>query len=562
MIKSLHIENYALISQLDIDFHEGFSVITGETGAGKSIILGAIGLLKGQRADMRSIKTGERRCIVEAVFDVSNYHLANFFETNDLDFDGKECVIRRELTAAGKSRAFVNDTPVNASLLKELGDRLLDVHSQHQNLLLNNEQFQISVLDIVAADNNLLTDYQSVYANYRQAQLALRKAMEAAKQSHDDEDYWRFQLNQLTEAALDDNQEQQLLEQESEILEHAEEIRANLFAAQSQIDGEDFSGDTSNVLTMLKHATSSLQTISDIFPDAKLLCERLESSYIELKDVAAELETCSDSVEADPERLAWVNERLNLFYTLERKHNVGSIAALKAIRQDYADKLSAIDHSEEHIAELTRQTEQLRGQAVAKAKEITAARIKAAKQVDIQLAESLRELGIPNVRFHVEILSDDDRLSANGADKVRFLFSANKNAELQDISMVASGGEIARVMLSVKALIAAAVKLPTIIFDEIDTGVSGKIAEKMADIMSAMGQNGRQVISITHLPQIASKGYHHYKVYKDDDEEATHTHITELTDEQRVEEIAHMLSGAELTRAAISNAKELLNIKG
>ena len=560
MIKSLHIENYALISLLDIDFYEGFSVITGETGAGKSIILGAIGLLKGQRADMRSIKTGEQRCVVEAVFDVANYQLASFFSENDLDFDGRECIIRRELTAAGKSRAFINDTPVSAALLKQLGDQLLDVHSQHQNLLLNNEQFQINVLDIVAADQLLLNDYKALYADYRKAQDALRQAIEASKQSHDDEDYWRFQLNQLTEANLDDEHEQALLEQENEVLEHAEEIRSGLFAAQTQIDGEDFSGETSNVLTMLKHASTALQHISDIFPDAKVIGERLESSYIELKDVAAELESCADRIEADPERLSWIADRLNVLYTLERKHGVDSIAELKAVRQDYADKLNAIDHSEELIAELTRQTEQLRKQAVAKAKEITAARTEAASKVDQQLADNLRELGMPNVRFHVDIQSDYDRLTINGADKVRFLFSANKNADLQDVSTVASGGEIARVMLSLKALIAAATKLPTIIFDEIDTGVSGKIAEKMASIMDAMGRGGRQVISITHLPQIASKGLHHYRVYKDDDDEATHTHIVELTCEQRVEEIAHMLSGVELTEAAIVNARELLKI--
>lgn len=558
MIKSLHIENYALISRLDIDLHEGFSVITGETGAGKSIILGAIGLLKGQRAETRSIKTGEKRCVVEAVFDVSRYDIHDFFETNDLDFDGVECVVRRELTAAGKSRAFINDTPVSAAQLKELGDHLLDVHSQHQNLLLNKEGFQIQVVDLLADNTGLLGKYQQAYSEYREVQRRLDEAVEASKRSHDDEDYWRFQYDQLVEARLDDESEQTELEKESELLEHAEEIRGELFGAQNLLDGDELSGGGS-VLTQLKRATASLQSISDKYTDAATLSERIESCYIELKDISDELEAGADRVESNPERLMAVQERLNLLYTLERKHNVDSIAALKAVRDDYGQRLDACDNSEERILQLRKQVEASYAIAADLASQLSRKRQAAAREVESRMVGLLQELGMTNVRFQIDIVSDLKALMASGADRVAYLFSANKNGALQDVSKVASGGEIARVMLSLKSLIASAVKLPTIIFDEIDTGVSGRIAEKMAHIMADMGAGGRQVISITHLPQIAALGGSHYKVYKEDDDDATHTHIVELSPAQRVEEIAHMLSGAQLTEAALENARTLLN---
>ena len=557
MIKSLHIENYALISRLDINLHEGFSVITGETGAGKSIILGAIGLLKGQRADMRSIKTGEKRCVVEAVFNISNHEFQQFFDDNDLDYDPQECVVRRELTAAGKSRAFINDTPVTAALLKELGDKLLDVHSQHQNLLLNNEGFQIEVLDIIAADTPLLADYRQAYRQWRNLVAELQEAEEAAKRSHEDEDYWRFQYQQLAEAALNDEQEQETLEQEAEILEHAEDIREHLYAAQNLIDGNS-SDEGISTLSMLKQAIASLNHISDRYQQAESLAERIDSCYIELKDVADELEAASTGVEDNPERLMQVQERLNLIYTLQRKHHVDTLAELMAIRDDFGRKLDAADNSEERIAELKKQAGEAFTKAAGLADQLTKARTQAARKIETLMVEHLQELGMPNVRFSIQIGSDQERLMPSGADKVTFLFSANKNGELQNVSKVASGGEIARVMLSLKALIASAVQLPTIIFDEIDTGVSGKIAEKMAHIMNQMGSNGRQVISITHLPQIASLGSHHYKVFKEDDDDATHTHIVELDPQQRVEEIAHMLSGSELTEAALQNARVLL----
>ena len=560
MIKSLHIENYALISQLDIDLHGGFSVITGETGAGKSIILGAIGLLKGQRAETRSIKNGAKRCVVEAVFDVSKYDIQSFFDSNDLDFDGVECVVRRELTSAGKSRAFINDTPVSAGLLKDLGDRLLDVHSQHQNLLLNQEGFQIQVLDLLAGNSELQGRYRESYRQYREAERLLEEAIATSKRNRDDEDYWRFQYEQLADARLESETEQEELEQECELLEHAEEIRHELYVAQSMIAGEDEAG-SENVLSLLKRAISSLQSISDKYPGASALTDRIDSCYIELKDIADEMESGKDSVECNPIRLQTVQERLNQIYSLEHKHNVDSIAGLIAIRQDYYDKLDAVDNSEEHINALRKAKEKAYGEASALAKELSGRRSDAAREVEARMVSLLQELGMPNVRFQIELTHDAASLTSSGGDHVAYLFSANKNGALQDVSKVASGGEIARVMLSLKSLIASAVKLPTIIFDEIDTGVSGRIAEKMAQIMSGMGEGGRQVISITHLPQIAALGSSHYKVYKEDDDDATHTHIVELSQEERVEEIAHMLSGSELTDAALQNARTLLGMK-
>lgn len=559
MIRSLHIENYALISQLDINLHGGFSVITGETGAGKSIILGAVGLLKGQRADLKSIKTGEKRCVVEAVFDVSGYDLNDFFLRNDLDFDSSECIVRRELTSSGKSRAFINDTPVNATLLKELGDKLVDIHSQHQNLLLNNENFQIDVLDTIAADIPMLESYKSSYNGWRKSLALLNNAIENARKSHDDEDYWRFQYNQLQEAALDDDNEQEALEQEAEMLDHAEEIRSELSIALDLLNGEgDGNGDGVNVLTNVKRVLAALTSISDKYRDINPLAERMDSCYIELKDIADELEAASEHVEVDPQRLLQVQERLNMIYTLQRKHNVNTIVELKAIRQDYATKLDAIDNSDERIAKLQKETDDLRRKAVEIADDLYRQRAEAAKQVEMLMTSRLQTLGMPNVKFCIDICHDNSELTANGADKVTFLFSANKNGTLQDVARVASGGEVARVMLSLKSLIADAVKMPTIIFDEIDTGVSGKIAEKMAEIMKGMGTDGKQVISITHLPQIAALGEHHYRVYKDEEGYTALTHIVEIEDEERVEELAHMLSGAVISDAAIANARQLL----
>ena len=552
MLKSLFIQNYALIDTLDIRFEPGFSVITGETGAGKSIILGAIGLLLGQRADSKSIKNGMSKCVIEAVFDLSAYGMQEFFERNDLEFDGKECIVRREITASGKSRAFINDTPAPVSQLKELGEMLIDVHSQHQNLLLNKENFQLNVIDILAGDKDELQQYKRLYTAYRQAEKELQQARQAAEQARTEEDYITFQLEQLENAALKTG-EQEELEQEAETLTHAEEIKQALYQAENLLDNEQ-----NGIVNVLKETTHLLDNIGKVYPDGNELASRMKSCYIELKDLASEIAGRTEQVEFNPERLEYVNERLNTIYDLQQKHRVDTLEDLLRIEEEYREKLNAITHSDEHIQALQQQCDQALEAMKKQAGRLTLLRQKAASVVERQMKEKLIPLGIPNVQFKVE-LTPKEVPDETGTDKINFLFSANKNGQLQPISQVASGGEIARVMLSLKAMISGAVKLPTIIFDEIDTGVSGSIAEKMAHIMQEMGALNRQVISITHLPQIAALGSTHYKVYKEDHAEGTSSHIVQLDEKGRVEEIAHMLSGTTLTDAAINNAKELLN---
>ena len=556
MIQSLHIEHYALIDQLDISWHSGFSVITGETGAGKSIILGAIGLLLGERADMKAIKAGERRCVIEAEFELPDELIdAEFFAQNDLDFDGMHCIIRRELTAEGKSRAFINDTPVNLSLLKELGSQLIDIHSQHKNLLLGKEDFQLNILDILAHDIDELKDYNRRYSHYLTTREQLKEAKERAQSSHDQEDYLRFQASQLAEAALRED-EQEELEAEQEMLSHAEEIKESLYEAQGCLNADE----DANTLLRIKQAVASLQNVGRVFSQAEELTKRLESCYIELKDIADEIGQKADEVEYDPQRLEQVNERLDTLYTLQKKHHVDSVAELIDIQKELEQQLALIDNSDEHIAALEQELNAAKGAVMEQAGKLTEKRRAAKKLLEQDIVSRLVTLGMPNVQFEVN-LTQNAEPGWMGVDKVEFLFSANKNVPLQPLAQIASGGEIARVMLSLKALIANAVKLPTIIFDEIDTGVSGKIAEQMALMMQDMGQRGCQVVSITHLPQIAAKGQHHYKVYKEEGIFATSTHIIELTEAQRIEEIAHMLSGATMTEAALNNAKELLSCK-
>lgn len=556
MIRHLHIENYALIEHLDIDFHTGFSVITGETGAGKSIMIGAISLLLGQRADSRSIKAGAKRCVVEAVFDVSSYQMDAFFQDNDLDFDGAECIIRRELTAAGKSRAFINDTPASLSQLKELGEQLLDVHSQHKNLLLGKEDFQLGVLDIVANHQDVLDAYKAEYKEYRLLLKQLDAAQEEAKNGREDEDYLSFQVNQLADADLQEG-EQEELEEEAETLEHAEDIKSSLYTAANHLQS---SNDGTDVLGMLKQSLSAIQSISSVYSAANEWAERLDSCYIELKDVVNELENHAEDVEYDPRRLEQVNERLSTIYTLQKKHNVESVEELLAIQKEMEERLSRITHSDDFIEELQQKVKAQKEKVMIWAKKLSKQRMEAARRVEKEMETRLLPLGMPNVQFKCSVLAIPSELTMAGYDQVQFLFNANKSGEPKPVSQIASGGEIARVMLSLKALIAGAVKLPTIIFDEIDTGVSGSIAEKMARIMREMGDHERQVISITHLPQIAAMGNHHYKVYKEDTDEATLSHIIPLTGEQRVEEIACMLSGEKLTQAALDNARTLLGL--
>lgn len=552
MLRSLYIQNYALIEKLDIGFDSGFSVITGGTGAGKSIILGAIGLLLGQRADVKSIRKGASKCIIEARFDVSAYGMQPFFEANELEYED-ECILRRELYASGKSRAFINDTPASLVQMKELGELLIDVHSQHQNLLLNKEGFQLNVLDLLAHDDAELAAYQKLYNDWRQARQDLEALVARAEQSRADEDYIRFQLEQLEEANLTDG-EQEELEQEAEMLTHAEDIKAGLYRA-----GQALNADEGGVLGALKDCQNTMMGLRSVFAPAGELADRLDSVYIELKDISQEVADKEEEVEFNPVRLDEVNARLNLIYSLQQKHRVDTVKALLSLQENYALQLSAITSSDEDIARLEAQVKELFSQVIAQAQVLTEARTRAAREVERQMAARLVPLGMPNVRFQVE-MGVRKEPGVHGADTVNFLFSANKNGVLQNISSVASGGEIARVMLSVKAMIAGAVKLPTIVFDEIDTGVSGEIADRMADIMQEMGDNDRQVISITHLPQIAARGRAHYKVYKEDNEVETNSHIRRLTDDERVEELAHMLSGATLTEAALNNARALLKL--
>ena len=553
MLRSLYIQNYALIEKLDISFGAGFSVITGETGAGKSIILGAIGLLLGPRAEVKAIRQGASKCVIEARFDISAYGMEPFFEENELEYE-EECILRREVYASGKSRAFINDTPASLVQMKELGEQLIDVHSQHQNLLLNKEGFQLNVLDILSHNDEQLSVYQSLYREWKQTQQDLADLIARAEQNKADEDYIRFQLEQLEEANLSAG-EQEELEQETDTLSHAEEIKAGLFRV-----GQLLTSDEGGLLAGLKESLNTMLGLQKVYSPATELAERLESTYIELKDVSQEVSSQEEDVEFNPERLEEVNDRLNLIYTLQQKHRVTTVEELLALTEEYAAKLAAITSYDERIGELTTLCDTLYNKVKKQAAVLTKARTGAAREVEKQMASRLVPLGMPNVRFQVEMGMRKEP-GVHGEDTVNFLFSANKNGALQSISSVASGGEIARVMLSIKAMIAGAVKLPTIVFDEIDTGVSGEIADRMADIMQEMGEQDRQVISITHLPQIAARGCAHYKVYKQDNETETNSHIRSLADEERVEEIAHMLSGATLTEAALNNAKALLGIK-
>lgn len=552
MLQSIYIQNYALIDKLDINFTSGFSVITGETGAGKSIILGAIGLLLGQRADVKAIKNGASKCIVEAKFHIANYGMETFFTENDIEYDTEECILRREVSINGKSRAFINDTPASLAQMKVLGEKLIDVHSQHQNLLLNKEGFQLNILDILAQDDAQLSNYQQIYSNYRQVCRELDDFIAQAEKSRQDEDYIRFQLEQLEEAGLKEGEQTQL-EQEAETLSHAEDIKAGLYKAAQLINGDE-----GGALSQAKECVQTLQSIARVYTPAVEWTERLNSCYIELKDIAHDLSGAEDEIEFNPSRLDYVNERLNLIYSLQQKHRTDSVEELITLTENYRMQLEAITSFDDRIAELNKHKATLYQQVLEEATKLTALRTASARHIEEHMRSLLVPLGMPNVRFAVE-LSARKEPDSKGMDSVNFLFSANKNGTLQNVASIASGGEIARVMLSLKAMIAGAVKLPTIIFDEIDTGVSGSIAEKMALIMQDMGRQNRQVISITHLPQIAARGIAHYKVYKEDTDTGTNSHIRLLDQEERVKEIANMLSGSTLTEAALNNARALLH---
>ena len=550
MLHHLTISHYALIEHLDIDFNSGFTVITGQTGAGKSIMLGALNLLLGGRADAKSIQSGEKKCTVEASFNIENLGLESFFARNDIDFDATDCIIRREVLQSGKSRAFINDTPVPAAKLKEIGASLLDIHSQHQNLLIRNEHFLIDTLDIIAAHPQAVSDYKCLYGQCKQAEQVLSQLQERSIKGRTDQEYLTFQLNQLDEAQLQP-EEQDALENDQHRRAHAEDIKQAFYQAKGLLNTDEMS-----LSQNLRQAAETLEAISDNYPEATDLAERLRSVRIEVEDIEAEVESKAEDIEYDPQRLNYVEERLNIIYELEQKHNATTIADVLDIAEKLRLELDSIENIEEDIKKQQAEVERLRALRNKLAAQLSKERKAAAKIMEQELIKVLTTLGMPNARMEMQI-TPRTAPDVSGNDNVIFLFSANKNVPLQDVSAIASGGEIARMMLALKSLIAKRTNLPTIVFDEIDTGVSGTMAECMAQVMQGISANC-QVICITHLPQIAARGAHHMLVYKEDSEGFTRSHIIPLTQAQRVEEIAHMLSGSELTDAAIDNAKALM----
>lgn len=549
MIQSISIQNFALINQLEIDFSDGFSVITGETGSGKSILLGALSLVLGQRSEGSVLKDKDKKCIIECSFSIEKYNLQEFFEKNELDYE-KEAIIRREILPSGKTRAFVNDTPVNLKTLKELGVCLVDIHSQNQNLVLGSFEYQVGIVDTYARNAALLAKYQLSFKKYQDLRKELKNQEEIAAKEKADLDYFQFQLEQLNEANLIEG-EQKEMEEELETLSHAEEIKSGLYQAYGFLsEGE------SSVISKIKEARSVISKIQGVFADADSYFERLDSSLIELQDLSQELDRSNELVEFDNGRIDFLNQRLDTIYSLQQKHRVDSVEELIQIREELEEKVGKIESSDDLIEDLK---EQLAGQKIKLQKtadNLSNSRKKAIPKIEKTIVNQLVLLGIPNANFKVQIINNEE-FQQLGADKVTFLFSANKNGSLEEVQRVASGGELSRLMLSIKYLISSSTALPSIVFDEIDTGVSGEIADKMGAMMNQMAEN-IQVISITHLPQIAGKGKYHYKVYKADDEHETYSNIVLLDKQKRIEELAKMLSGTDLTNAALENAKVLL----
>ena len=552
MLKSLYIKNYALIDSLEIDFEQGFSVITGETGAGKSIILGALGLIVGQRADAKTIKMGESKCVIEGIFNISAYDLKAFFTEKEIDYD-EICILRRELMSSGKSRAFINDTPVTLADLKELGNRLIDIHSQHQNLMLGDNQFQMHVVDALAGNANLLKEYNQIYTIYKDSEKKLKNLQDAITKSRQEEEYLRFQYTALDEAALKEG-EQEELEAELEMLNHAEDIKSGLYKINILL-----SDDERGIVAALKESLSVTHSLSKMYNRSEEMQQRLDTAYIDLKDLSSEVERMAGDIEFNPERLAFVEERLNKIYSLQKKYNIDTVAGLLALKYEINKKLENIDSFDQQLKEQQQEVADNKEKVDLLASKLSSKRKSAIKPMEETLTKKTSVLGMPNMRFECNI-SPKQEPDITGIDNLEFLFSANKNVPLQPVSEIASGGEISRLMLCLKSMIAGATALPTIIFDEIDTGVSGEIADKMGQIMQEFGQS-MQVIAITHLPQIAAKGRAHYLVYKTDDEKTTTTNLRKLSDKERLEEIARMLSGASLTDAAIQNARVMLGLK-
>lgn len=552
MLTSLHIKNYALIELLDLTLDEGFSVITGETGAGKSIILGALGLLQGNRADVKAIKTGAKKCVVEGEFDVQGLGVQQILQDADIDCDDNTVIIRREIAATGKSRTFINDVPATLATLKEVSARIIDIHSQHQNLLLGHETFIIETLDSIAASPNINKEYVEAYEHWVENERALKAMREEAAQSQADQEFMAFQLGQLDEAGLQSGELEEL-EEEQQTLAHAEDIKAALCRASGVL-----SNDEVDVSASLRQAVSALQEAGEYLANAEELAERLESARIEIDDVIGEVESEADHIEFDPRRLEYVDDRIGTLLGLLKKHHAESIDELIEKAESMRRTLDVIANADERIAEQEARVAAARKQMIAAANRLTETRKKAAAEVEKGLTASMKTLGMPNAKIILEFTTRQhpDR---SGADAVRFLFSANKSVAPQDVAQTASGGEVARLMLALKALIAQKRNMPTIIFDEIDTGVSGTMAECMGEVMGAISEHA-QVLCITHLPQIAALGSHHYRVYKEENDEGTLSHIVPLTIEERVEEIANMLSGAQLTPEALANAKKLLRL--
>lgn len=550
MLKQLYVRNFTLIDELNIILYPGFSVITGETGAGKSIILGAINLLLGQRADTKQIKAGQSKCVVEAHFDLSKYEMEDFFDENNIDFEPGDCIIRREINSNGKSRAFINDTPASLNVMRELGERLIDIHSQHQSLLLQKEDFQLNVVDIMAKNDRQRTAYKEAYRAYHDAQEGYVAFEKHFNENRENEDFLRFQYTELDNAKLEEG-EQDEVEQQLRTLTHAEDIKTALYTATNCLSAESVGG-----IDQVREGINQLESILDVYPELSEIVERLNSTYIELKDVSREVEERAEDVNFDPGLLQKLSDRLDLIYSLERKYHVDTVEALIEKRDAIYTELQSIENGTEQLQELKAMADKCYAQCMKLGQELRDIRRKAAAKVEAEMKKRLGPLGIPNVKFAIEFKQKE--CSSNGIDNISFLFTANSNTPLRPISEVASGGEIARIMLSLKAMISGAVKLPTIIFDEIDTGVSGRIAEKMAHIMREMADNNRQVISITHLPQIAALGDVHYKVSKQDTPEGTVSHMQKLSEEERIRELAQMLSGSNVSAAAIENARTLL----
>lgn len=551
MLKHISIRNFALIEHVEVDFSTGFSVITGETGHGKSVFLGAISMLLGQRSDAKAIREGADRCVIEGCFDISDFAMQGWFEENDLEYDG-ECIVRREVMVSGRSRAFVNDTPVSVAQLKELGARLVDIHSQHQNLLLGDKNYQLRVLDILSGKNALLENYRKQYDAYQSLNSELKRLREVLENSRRDEDWLRFQLEELESAAINDG-ELESLEQEVQELSHAEDIQAALYGVCSGIDGDE-----NNLLQALRESANALSRVSAHYGAAAELSDRLENCYIELKDCCSEIAQRAERVQYSPERLEFVERRLALIYGLMKKHRVETVEALLELAAGFAARLDKIECGDDDIRGLERRIDILGKQLATLAGEITEARKASAGYLQTEIVSLLVNLGMPMIRFVVDFAITDG-FTPLGCDVVTFLFSANSSSAPQPLCDVASGGEMARVMLALKSLVASGANQPTLIFDEVDTGVSGVLAERMGRMMQQMGCANRQVLSITHLPQVAALGSRHYKVHKEETANGTVTDIVELEQQERVREIAQMMSGEVLTDAAMNAANLLLS---